>query len=32
MTSDIVAVLVTIVFFALALGYVGVCERLGGRR
>ena len=32
MTSDIVVVLVTVVFFAAALGYVGVCERLGARR
>ena len=32
MTADAVVVLVTIVFFALALGYVGICERLGVRR
>lgn len=32
MTADILAVLVTIVFFALALGYVAICERLGARR
>jgi hypothetical protein len=32
MTADIVAVLVTIVFFASALGYVAICERLGVRR
>jgi hypothetical protein len=32
MTSDIVIVLVTMLFFAAALGYVGACERLGGRR
>ena len=31
-TADIVVVLVTVAFFALALGYVGVCERLGARR
>ena len=32
MTADIVVVLVTVVFFAMALGYVAICERLGGRR
>jgi hypothetical protein len=32
MTGDIAVVLVTMMFFALALGYVAVCERLGVRR
>jgi hypothetical protein len=32
MTADIVVVLVTTVFFGLALGYVAICERLGARR
>ena len=32
MIADAVAVVVTIGFFAMALGYVAVCERLGGRR
>ena len=30
--TDIVVLLVTIVFFASVLGYVAVCERLGVRR
>jgi len=32
MIADMVVVLVTTVFFGLALGYVVVCERLGARR
>ena len=32
MTADLLVVLVTLVFFGLALGYVAVCERLGVRR
>lgn len=32
MIADAVVVLATIVFFVMALGYVGICERLGARR
>ena len=32
MIADAVVVFVTIVFFAMALGYVAICERLGVRR
>jgi hypothetical protein len=32
MTADLVVVLVTTAFFAAALGYVAICERLGARR
>jgi hypothetical protein len=30
--DDLAFILVTVVFFAVALGYIGACDRLAGRR